>query len=849
MSQTVAGCTILKIPLKYSYFTISGPDHENFIFDYVPSKLEYRILTEDVKQKINSSMLGSFQGSNTLLLDNEMVLTRKVAELNVEYNHGQQIFVSLDRDIDKQLMVVSFIGGLENSKNLALVKNKLLSSYFEYKRDRIELSADTHRFLFSNGEVQSVRNTFRTILMELADYCNVYISILYKNTKTCSLNVIGNSDAVDLALNKIRIAIDGINPDKVIDYVSLEHASLTPLLGGLDFFHFKKIMQETMCTIYLPNLLPQLFNFKSPSEAKIYITGNELYVSMAKNAIKKLLDQVKGFIYLKEVMIKSVKRDLLILDNNKLFLENLIRKTGCFIQIPTLGVSENYHDSLVDIIRIQGSSAKMVEECGKLLMEFITSYYHCNYTVTTQLPTGENDVVEKVFHCLQKIAVSQDAVVSATVNPDIANNLIHLKFQVNSKAAKIRKTIPILQSLPLLLDTKFLKQQVQFHLELSNEERVFIEGKKNGKLMKIMQKSNVAIKLSPFNEHNLILQVICENISESLIGLKLLEDELPKIVTFNVPECFHRQIIGVGGSTVQTIMRKHNVFIKFFNSVEHGKSPPSFPSAFVRKDNVVIKCPSKNKAGIPEAKVELQNLVEKFSKCTYLRTYLKLTRSHWRLLTDVTDPFHKTLETTDMISDLEKKTNTFVNFPIDEPSPIFDLEIAGLENNSELSANSLSTILPVDHEFKIQPHQSWSQLQNADQRELPSPGSIGYWYLESVVLPLKLLNVEVQIFPSEIQDENADAQMGANSIVLSYFKTVDDSTSSKVSKALEILENFLTKYGFEIMARLIRDPASYIIHKSKGQVDYKEVKSNVLYDHNVPFDMEFKEKVKAFPSY
>ena len=62
--------------------------------------------------------------------------------------------------------------------------------------------------------------------------------------------------------------------------------------------------------------------------------------------------------------------------------------------------------------------------------------------------------------------------------------------------------------------------EIRFQIELANEHREFISGKKNGKINKIMQTTNVKIKFETFNEHNFLID-IAGNDASVLQGLTL----------------------------------------------------------------------------------------------------------------------------------------------------------------------------------------------------------------------------------------------------------------------------------------------------------------------------------------
>ncbi len=78
----------------------------------------------------------------------------------------------------------------------------------------------------------------------------------------------------------------------------------------------------------------------------------------------------------------------------------------------------------------------------------------------------------------------------------------------------------------------------------------------------------------------------------------MLLEELPAEISFHVPESYHKRIIGVGGRTIQRIMKKFGVFVKFFNEGGSGD-----------EDNVVARTPAKNAINLENLKVAVLEMV------------------------------------------------------------------------------------------------------------------------------------------------------------------------------------------------------------------------------------------------
>lgn len=114
--------------------------------------------------------------------------------------------------------------------------------------------------------------------------------------------------------------------------------------------------------------------------------------------------------------------------------------------------------------------------------------------------------------------------------------------------------------------------QIRVRIELANEHKEFVSGKKNGKINKIMGQSNVQIMFDTFGEYNFNIEVIGQTYDSLKQGLSLVEQEMPASISFHVPDQYHKRIIGIGGQHIQRIMKKHSVFVKFSNAMDRGKS-------------------------------------------------------------------------------------------------------------------------------------------------------------------------------------------------------------------------------------------------------------------------------------
>lgn len=235
------------------------------------------------------------------------------------------------------------------------------------------------------------------------------------------------------------------------------------------------------------------------------------------------------------------------------------------------------------------------------------------------------------------------------------------------------------ESLNLFLSQQF-HHEIRFQIELANEHREFISGKKNGKLNKIMKSANVKIKFETFNDYNFLIDV-AGNDTGALHGLTMLQEELPAEISFHVPEAYHKRIIGVGGKNIQRIMKKYGVYVKFSNAEEFA----ALGGYTDNEDNVVARTPAKNAINLEHLKQSVMELVNPKDKDFVVETVSIPRRYHRTLLG----------EKSIFIHDIEAKTNSAVRFPNKETASDV-VAIFGPESQVHIAAQMLLDHVPFE---------------------------------------------------------------------------------------------------------------------------------------------------------
>lgn len=161
-----------------------------------------------------------------------------------------------------------------------------------------------------------------------------------------------------------------------------------------------------------------------------------------------------------------------------------------------------------------------------------------------------------------------------------------MSFTVTGSDDAVKSALTVVSELKFVTQSQY---QIRVKIELANEHKEFVSGKKNGKINKIMGQSkfhatrpprraqtniiigNVQIIFDGFNEYNFNIDVMAASYDSMKQGLSLVEQEMPASISFHVPDQYHKRIIGIGGQHIQRIMKKHSVFVKFSNAMDRGK--------------------------------------------------------------------------------------------------------------------------------------------------------------------------------------------------------------------------------------------------------------------------------------
>ncbi|KAI8096890.1 uncharacterized protein BX664DRAFT_257220 [Halteromyces radiatus] len=491
------------------------------------------------------------------------------------------------------------------------------------------------------------------------------------------LSIIGLPHQVELARVRLLVALDelmNLRTDTLLIPRKLHY-----LICGRKRATLQPIVDETLINIYFPSPFPTFDATKVSNnnddehddEPPIYITGDAANVSRVKDMLTKLANQKAKSMYHKDTTLDARKLDWMQLHRRDELCQ-IMHDNGSFIALPPLGTKSNtvtvYAENRVNAERTLRS------------INFLACYIYeaCFYFHDRDGLYSDTNF----FNSINNLA-TLTTTLSQVSGAEVAYRTDPGCIQVFGTERAVRNVYQRLHEMTFL---KIFHQDTVFNVELSNDQREFISGKKNGKINKIMKTSGAKIKFLPFGEYNFILEVESTNFIKALDGLTLLQEELPAEISFYVPETYHKRIIGVGGKNIQRIMKKYGVYVKFSNAEEFA----SLGGYYGNEDNVVARTPMKNQINLDNLRHAVMDLITPKDKDFVIQTLSIPFRRHRTLLCD-----YRTY-----LQEVSKKTSVKIIWPNHELANDI-VTLVGPQSNLESATQMMRHMVSDVYCFRV----------------------------------------------------------------------------------------------------------------------------------------------------
>ncbi|KAF9981806.1 hypothetical protein BGZ75_006828 [Mortierella antarctica] len=492
------------------------------------------------------------------------------------------------------------------------------------------------QFRISVDHISALTKTTITLLSSPIDAtaANRSTKAIFARQDVVELQVTGSWENAEAARVLLLVAIDTLQAGIVSERLQVE-LKYQNMIGGRKRQDLQDLMARTGTSIYLTSPFVQTANKSGcpvdPRYNDIYITGEPKQVAVAKEALTRAYNraQASSISCTREVDIATRKLDWM-LQNHREKLRTIMLDNASFIAFPPLGGT---HPSIF----VYGESNVNVERTIRTVMQ-LSCHFQCG-SITRRdsaLSMHMPHAVPSIINICKVISQASGAEV------EYRNN----GFLMFGNEIQTRTAMQFLMEVDLV---KALPFEFKFTVELANEHREFISGKKNGKINRIMKATGARIKFDQCNGYNFYVDLGSTIAAKTMEALALLQEELPAEISFYVPETYHKRIIGVGGKNIQRIMKKYGVYVKFSNSEEFA----ILGGYFDNQDNVVARTPSKNAVNLDNLKQAVMEFVGPKDKDFVRHNLIIPKQDHIVLLTRHADSLRQ----------IHEDTNAAVLFP------------------------------------------------------------------------------------------------------------------------------------------------------------------------------------------
>jgi hypothetical protein len=323
---------------------------------------------------------------------------------------------------------------------------------------------------------------------------------------------------------------------------------------------------------------------------------------------------------MKDAVVAPAKIDSILLGRLDK-VRKIMETNGTFILFPQLASQRN-------LVRIQGVEHLHVERTVREIMGLVCAFEWMILAVSLiELQTGQFYSASWWIQQPEAMRTPSPSDVQTMLSDICANSdadvsFEKLTFAITGSDDAVKDALMVISKIKFVSRSQY---QIRVKIELANEHKEFVSGKKNGKINKIMGQSkschgteqfrteyfigSVQIIFDGFNEYNFNIDVCGTNYEAMKSGLSLVEQEMPASISFHVPDQYHKRIIGIGGQHIQRIMKKHSVFVKFSNAMDRGGIGREDDD--IKVDNVICRTPARNAGALELVKAEILDMVDR----------------------------------------------------------------------------------------------------------------------------------------------------------------------------------------------------------------------------------------------
>ncbi|KAF2747805.1 hypothetical protein M011DRAFT_40257 [Sporormia fimetaria CBS 119925] len=560
--------------------------------------------------------------------------------------------------------------------------------------------------------------------------------------------IYGDMETMEHAKTRVLIMIDQLL-NRLVDSIKLE-LSMHTLICGRGRKNIKLIESETRTAIYFPPPFPRLFGYVPPGSHRrpddvIFITGDTHEALLrAKQRLHDLVVSTKVFV--KPVVVTESKLDAILLERLDK-VRKIIENNGSYILLPQLGMQRGP-------VRVQGTDVLHVERTIRELMMLAGQFYSASWMITQPDPTQRPPTPADVRAMLSDICINSGAEISFE----------KFNFHIYGSDDAVKAAMMVINNIPFVKKSQY---SISVKIELANEHKEFVSGKKNGKINKIMSHSSVQIVFDGFNEYNFYIVVRGAQYDATKSGLDMVEQEMPAAISFHVPDQYHKRIIGIGGQHIQRIMKKYSVFVKFSNAMDRGGFGKEEDD--IKVDNVICRTPARNAQNLDLVKQEIMDMVEK-ADAEFISSTININRLYHREL----------LQRLRQIEELEKKYNCKITFPSTEEASD-TVTITGPEYQVPFAVDEFLGMVPESHALSF-------SVSSELAEHIRSPG-----FKTDILDKLK----DQHVVEADLKEPQTETVEGKEQRIETIHLNYTRNNTGGLKDALDFLINHLVMHGLD----------------------------------------------------
>lgn len=257
---------------------------------------------------------------------------------------------------------------------------------------------------------------------------------------------------------------------RVVDGTKLD-LSCHQIVCGRHRKNIKLIESSTGTAIYFPPPFSQMYRYVPPNATRrdpsdIFITGDKPQaIEQAKQKLHDTVTRIR--LYVKDVTIPAAKIDSILLGRLDK-VRKILEANGTYIMFPPLASQRN-------MVRVQGGEGLHVERTVREIMSLAGQFYGAGWYMQPPEPRQLPGPAE-IRTMLGEICGNSDA--------DLTFD--RLSFTVTGSDDAVKSALKVISDIKFAAQSQF---QIRVKIELANEHKEFVSGKKNGKINKIMGQS------------------------------------------------------------------------------------------------------------------------------------------------------------------------------------------------------------------------------------------------------------------------------------------------------------------------------------------------------------------------